>query len=138
MDEWHIATCHSQTPLECFSIDVRRNYWDPNPWGWNSFSSDLKDALSNIIHSSTLKTLSLDGITKVQITFFLHIVHLTTLELRFLLPNDFADENSSSLTRAASKGVASMASHSVIDQCVWRFRAELLAIRDSLHLLMSH
>ena len=38
----------------------------------------------------------------------------------------FYDEKSSSLTRAraASKGVAPMASHAVIDQCVWRFEWE--------------
>ena len=41
----------------------------------------MKDALSNIIHSSNLKTLSLNGITEMPITIFLHNVHLTTLEL---------------------------------------------------------
>ena len=55
------------------------------------------------IISSTLKTLSLTGIT-VPITFF-RTHHLQTLELYFLLPIDFYDKNSSSLIRAASKGV---------------------------------
>ena len=110
--------------LECFSIIVRRNDWNEDPWDWNSFSSELKDALTNIIHSSTLETLNLAGITKVPITIFLHIAHLTTLELHSLSPNDFGGENPSSLTQASSKGVAaSMASHSlpVIDRCVWHF-----------------
>ena len=90
-------------------------------WNWNSFSCELKDALSNIIRSSTLKTLSLKGITNVPITLFFHL-HLTTMEL-YLSPNDFFfDENSNSLTRIASKGmtpVAPIACHTVIDQCVW-------------------
>ena len=110
--------------LECFSIAVCRDFW--TNWNWNSFSHELKDALSNIIHSSTLKTLYIMGITELPITFFLHIVHLTTLELHSLTPNDFLDENSSSPTPAASKEVAPMASHtvSVIDRCVWCFGAE--------------
>ena len=72
---------------------------------WNSFSSELTDALSHIIPSFTLKLL---------ITFFLHIVPLTTLELRSFSPYDFVAENS--LTRAASKGVAPIASHTMIDR----------------------
>jgi len=40
--------------LESFSITSHRDSWD-----WNSFSCELKDALSNIIHSPTLKTLYL-------------------------------------------------------------------------------
>jgi hypothetical protein len=70
--------------LECFSIIVFRDTssWIRNPWNRNCFSSGLKDALSNIIHTSTLKTLSLSGITQVPFTtFLLHIVHLTTLKL---------------------------------------------------------
>ena len=85
-------------------------------WNWDTFSSELKDALSNIIHSSTLKTLSLEDVTKVPITFFLGIIHLTTLELS-LSPNDFCDENLISLT---SKGVAPiMVPVPAIDRCVW-------------------
>jgi hypothetical protein len=98
--------------LERFSIRGLRVSWN-----WVSFSNELKDALSNIVHSSTLKTLSLWGITKVPITLFLHL-HLTTLDL-FFLPNDFCDENSNSLTWVGSKGVAPIASHMVIDRCVW-------------------
>ena len=85
--------------LECFSINLGQCYTNPKPWDWNKFSrSELKDALSNIIHSSSLKTLSLRGITKVPITFFLQIVHLATLELNSLSVDDFFDDNSSSLT----------------------------------------
>ena len=109
--------------LESFSIILGPDYrsrrsWDS--WDWNGFKSEMKEALLNMIQSSTLKTLSLKGITKVSTTFFLHIVHLTTLELHFYSPSDFGGETSSSLTRAAS---TSMASHTVIDRCVWYFRA---------------
>ena len=107
--------------LEYFSIFVRRNYWNRFPWTWNSFSSELKDAFSNIIHSSTLKTLSLNGIVKVPTAFFSHIDHLTTLELHSLMPRDFVSEDSSSLSQEDSKGVAPMAPHTVIDRCVWYY-----------------
>ena len=121
--------------LECFSIvlreydDILMSLWlfEDAPagyWDWNDFSSEMKDALSNIILSSTLKTICLDGIVNVPTTFFLHITHLTTLELHSLAPNCFYDENSSTLTRAASKGVEPLASHTVIDRCVWRFGAK--------------
>ena len=114
--------------LECFSIILRKVIldwdWEFKYWDWNCFSSEMKDALSNIILSSTLKTLSLDGITNIPTTFFLHIPHLTTLELYSLTPNDFCDENLSSLTRTASKGVPPMASDTVIDKCVWRYGYE--------------
>jgi hypothetical protein len=100
--------------LECFSIITRRNPLIRTSWEWNSFSSELKDALSNIIHSSTLKILVLTGIAKLPITFFRHIVHLRTLQLHVISPIDFCDENLSSL-----KEVAPMASHTVIDRCVW-------------------
>ena len=112
--------------LECFSITLFRLHCDWNFdsefWDWNSFSSEMKDALSNIILSSTLKTLCLRGITNFPITLFHHITHLTTLELGSLTPNDFCDEIP--LTTAALKGVAPMVSHTVIDRCVWRFGGE--------------
>ena len=93
--------------------------WKCEYWDWNCFSSEMKNALSNIVLSSTLKTLSLNGITNVPITLFRHIAHLTTLELHSITPNDFCDENSRPLTR-----VASMASDTVIDRCVWRYGYE--------------
>jgi hypothetical protein len=107
--------------LERFSI---HEYWNYNSCNWDRFSNELKDALLNIIHSSTLKTLSLTGITNVPMTFFLHTVHFTTLELNSILPNDFVSENLSSLTRADLRGVAPMASQTVIDSCVWHFTDE--------------
>jgi hypothetical protein len=112
--------------LERFSIIVRWDHRIRNPWNWNNFSSELKDSLSNIIQSSTLKTFSLTGITQVPITFFLHTAHFTTLELHCLSPYNFDDENSSSLTWTDSKGVvlAPMASHTVVDRCVWHLGQE--------------
>jgi len=107
--------------LECFSITVSLE----SLWDWNSFGSEMKNALLNIVHSSTLKTLSLMGITEVPITFFFKIVHLTTLELDSISPYNFIGEDSRSLARAASKGVAPpIASHTVIDRCVWRFEIQ--------------
>ena len=107
--------------LECFSIDVNRDDWNWFSWNWNAFSNEMKDALSNIIHSSTLKTFSLNGVAKVPNTFWPHIVRTTTLELDSLSPIDFVDENSSSLTWTASKGVAPMTSYAEIDRCVWHY-----------------
>ena len=123
--------------LECFSITLCPDYL--RNWNWNCFSSDMKDALLNIIHSSTLKTLSLTGITELPITFFFHIVHLTTLELHSLLLSDIVGENSSWLTQAASKGMAPMASHTVVDRCVWRFGTEHEGYENILfYLPISH
>jgi hypothetical protein len=87
---------------------------------WNDFSSELKDALSTIISSSTLKTLHLDKVLNVPIMLF-HGIHLTKLGLSSLSPNDFDGEQSRLLTPAALEGVATTASHTVIDQCVWKF-----------------
>ena len=98
--------------LECFSIIARNNSWEQNPLGWKSSSSELKDALSNIILSSTLKTLSLTGIIVPISTLFPRTLHLQTLKLYSFLPMDFGDENSSPL-------VAQMASRRVIERCVW-------------------
>jgi hypothetical protein len=108
--------------LECFSINVNPDYWSAERRKWNDFSSEMKDALSNIIHSSNLKTLSLQGVTQVPITFLLHIVHLTTLELYSMSLNDFRYKGSSSLTSTASMGVASTAPRPVIDRCMWRLK----------------
>ena len=107
--------------LEHFSITAgRTQILFRGPYDWNRFSSEMKDALSSIIHLPTLKTLSLYRI-QMPITFFHRIVHLSTLELSSLSPYDFGNENSSSLTRAASKEVRPTASDAVIDRCVWRF-----------------
>ena len=96
--------------------DLILNTWERKnflSWDWNCFSGEMKDALSNIMQSPTLKTLCLNGITNLPTTLFNHIAHLTTLELDSLSPSDFCDENSSSQTRAVSNGV--------IDHCVWHF-----------------
>ena len=107
--------------LENVSINVCRG----SGANWSCFSNELKDALLNIIHSSTLKTLFLQGVSEVPITLFFHIVHLTTLKLDFISPYDFAGRNSSSLACAASKGVVEpIASHTVVDRCVWCFNHE--------------
>jgi hypothetical protein len=95
--------------LESFSLCLWRS--------WYNLSSEVKDALSNILHSSTLKTLVLDGVANMPITVLLGIVHLTKLELRNVWPHDFNCNRSSSLT---PKAVAPTASHTpVIDHCVW-------------------
>jgi hypothetical protein len=119
--------------LESFSVTV---HLLSNECDWNYFSSELKDSLSNIIHSSTLKTLSLTGISKLPTTLFLRIVHLSTLELHYI---DFCDEDSTfshssyssseSLTRAASMEVTPVASHTAIDRCVWHFAVGIAGTR---------
>ena len=121
LESFSIFSCNSAS---CDMILNLSENWSPEPWDWNSFSSEMKDALSNIMLSSPIKTLSLEGITNIPTTFFLHITHLTTLELYSLTPSDFCDENTSSLTLAGSKGVAPMASDIVIDRCVWEYGYE--------------
>ncbi|KIL56629.1 hypothetical protein M378DRAFT_172516 [Amanita muscaria Koide BX008] len=105
--------------LESFSIDIKIGM---HPSNWNDFSSELKDALSAIIISSTLKTLYLAEVSMPIMLF--HGIHLTKLVLRnlgSLLLNDLDGEQSRLPTSAASEGVATTASHTVIDQCVWNF-----------------
>jgi hypothetical protein len=110
--------------LERFSLILPRydfkwdsmDWSDSGSWDWNYFSNDLKDALWNIMLSSTLKSLSLDGIINLPISFFYHMGPLTMLELYSLSPTDLSDEYSSLMTRAAS--------NEVIDRCVWRFGEE--------------
>ncbi|KIL56631.1 hypothetical protein M378DRAFT_172518 [Amanita muscaria Koide BX008] len=97
--------------LESLSIDIKIGM---HPSNWNDFSSELKDALSTIIHSPTLKTLYLTEVS-VPIMLF-HGIHLTKLVLHSLLFNDLDGEQSSLLTSATSEGVAT-----TIDQCVWTF-----------------
>ena len=120
--------------LEAFSI---KNCYNRTPWDWRSFTSEMKDALSNIIHSPSLKSLSLEAVTNLPTTFFPQIVHLTTLELRSLSPYDFDNENSSLLT---SKGVAPMATNTVpvIDRCVWYVKGiEMYGMRFPLSAYFS-
>jgi hypothetical protein len=119
--------------LEHFSIYMRQD------WSWGHFSIELRDALLKIIYSftdSTLKTLSLRGITQLPVTFFSHIVHLKTLELHSFFPYAFVGDNSSSPAWAASKVVTPIASHTV-DRCVWHLdfdeNLELPLSRYSCH-----
>jgi hypothetical protein len=113
--------------LESFAIDA----WDRQGWNWNNFSSELRDAFSDIIHSDTLKHLFLGKVVNVPISL-LDTVHLTRLDLYSLSPNDFVGEQSSSLTPAASEGVTGTASHTVIDQCGWYFRDAVNGTRFSM------
>ena len=111
--------------LESFSTDAYM-WCDSPPLNWNDFSSELKDALSTIIHSSTLKTLYLWKVI-MPITLF-HGIHLTKLWLASLSPNDFIGEQSRLLTSAASE-VTTTASHTVIDHCEWNFCAPVHGTR---------
>ena len=91
------------------------------PLNWNDFSSELKDTLSTIIHSSTLKTLHLDEISVPTMLF--HGINLTKLELSDLSPNEFDVKQSKLLTQpeAAPEGMETTTPHTVIDQCVWNY-----------------
>lgn len=73
--------------------------------------------------------------TKCRLPSFF-IVHLTILELNSLSPNEFCDENSSSLTWAASTGTP-IVSQAAIDLCV-ALRGGRCAVRDSLHLFVYY
>jgi hypothetical protein len=89
----------------------------PRPWNWNSFSGELKDAFSNIIHSYTLKTFHLCNIVNVPLGIFLGIVHLRNLQLDRVSPGDFDGAQSSlPVTQAALKRGTT---HMVIDHCKW-------------------
>jgi len=103
--------------LEIFSLRP----WTGRKSSWKSdFTKELKDVLSNIIHSSTLKTLHL-GCLNVPITLFLGIAHLVKLELVSVCLDALPNEQPSSLIpTGVSEGVPTT-SHTKIDQCVWRF-----------------
>ena len=100
--------CH----LREFSLSY---LWSVN---WSGLSDELKDALSTLIHSPTLKIVALVNIDNAPITLFLGIVHLTKLNLSSVSLNYSDDEQPSSLTPNV---VATTTSDTVIDQCVWSF-----------------
>ena len=105
-----------------------------NPLNWNDFSSEMKDALSTIIHSSTLQTLDLTRVN-VPITFFGGI-HLAKLRLNSLCLNGLDGKQPSSLTPAASEGETT-ASHTVLEECEWNFFSPVRGTRFSTSLYLS-
>ena len=100
--------------LESFSITGRVRY----PLNWNDFSTEMKDALSTVIHSSTLKNLYVNKIN-VPIMLFLDI-NLNKLELTDFRPDKF-DGESWLPKLATTEGVPTTASHTVVDYCVCRY-----------------
>jgi hypothetical protein len=105
--------------LESFSIDNMRTQVSLI---WNNLSSELKDTLSTVIHSSTLTTLHLSKIHMPNLLFL--GINLSKLELTAFLLSDLGGEQSRLLTLAASEGVATASmtrSHTVVDHCVWNF-----------------
>ena len=105
---WFIAIL--RLPFRCLeSFYIDNKHYQLN---WNKdFSSELKDALLSIIHSSTLKNFYLENIFRVPTMMFLGI-NLTTLGLTNLLRNNFDDVQSRVVT---SEEVAT----TVVDHCVW-------------------
>ena len=99
-----------QLPFCCLKSFSMRNS------NWNDFSSELKDALSRIIHSPTLETLYISGLTGMPIAL-LQGVHLTQLKLRDIWP--LFDGKQPSFALPASD--ANTPSHTVVDQCDWSF-----------------
>ncbi|EDR00368.1 uncharacterized protein LACBIDRAFT_334187 [Laccaria bicolor S238N-H82] len=77
---------------------------------WSGFSGELKDALSTLMHSPTLKILYLTQVDSVPLTLFRGIVHLPKLYLRGVWFHSLKP-----------KGVATTASQTVVDHCVWSF-----------------
>jgi hypothetical protein len=115
--------------LESFSI-IGSNMRYQATLNWNNFSSELKDTLSTIIHSPTLKTLHLDEISVPTMLF--HGINLTKLELTTfwpLSPNEFDGEQSRLLTQAASEGMPTTALHTVVDYCVWNYYRSMCCTR---------
>ena len=116
--------------LENFSINMS-SLLILYPWDWNDFSSELKDALSTVIHASTLKTLYVENI-HVPIMLFLGLnLRLAKLEMTAFFPTEYDDEQSRLLTPAASEGVATTASHTVVDYCVCRYYRPVYGTRFS-------
>ena len=114
--------------LESFSIYMG------NTSNWNDFSSEVRDALSTIIHSSTLQTLDLTGVN-VPIAFFQGI-HLAKLVLNTLWLNGLDGKQPSFLTPAALEGEAT-ASHTVLEECEWNFFSPVHGTRFSTSLYLS-
>ena len=109
--------------LESFSINMS-SLRVRHPLNWNDFSRELKDALSTVIRSSTLKTLYVNKITLPTMLFL--GINLTKLELTNFSPNEFDGEQSGFLTPAASdsEGVATTTAscwHTVVDHCKCNF-----------------
>ena len=91
--------------LECFSINICcLDYWNPKHWNWYGFSSEMKDAPSNIIHISNLKSLHSRASPKYQLPSSSALSARWTLNLHSVSPNDSGNVNSSSLIQPASKG----------------------------------
>ena len=90
--------------LESFSIDL----WFPSIF---SGELELKSMLSNIIHSSTLETLYFNNVSPLPLLG----VHLRTLTLEGIWPNEIRFEKSDPSTLAASENLAF---DTVIDQCI--------------------
>ena len=109
--------------LESFSINMS-SLRVRHPLNWNNFSRELKDALSTVIRSSTLKTLYVNKISLPTMLFL--GINLTKLELTNFSPNEFDGEQSGFLTPAASdsEGVATTTAscwHTVVDHCKCNF-----------------
>ena len=90
--------------LESLSIHFWCRYFN-----WNDFSSELKDALSTVIHSPTLKTLYFGG---VKIPIGLLQGHLTKLVLSSISPLFDLDSKQSRLPALTA---------SLVDHCQWWF-----------------
>ena len=116
--------------LESLSINGDHG-WFFASLNWNDLSSELKDILLTVLYSSTLlKTLHLIKIN-VPIMFFLDSdINLNKLVMTDL---DFAlnELDGRLLTPAASEGVATTASHTVVDHCVYKYFRALHGTRFS-------
>jgi hypothetical protein len=84
---------------------------------WNGFSSDLQEALSNIIRSPALRVLGLNRIDMPMM--LLQGIHLTELVLNSPSLDDFVGMQSSSPPAAPEEVVTT--TQTVIDKCKWYF-----------------
>jgi hypothetical protein len=90
------------------------------------FNSELKDAISAIIHSSSFEPVCVSNLD-MPITIFQGI-HAEKLYLNF---RDLCRQ-SAPLTTAASEGGATTATHAVVDHCEWKGFEPVLSVRHFL------
>jgi hypothetical protein len=89
------------------------------PLAWNDLSSEMNDALRDIIRSSTLTNLTLHNSTNVPITLFASLTQLRTLKL-IDVKLDFSDsERLYSHTADLPVGATRTSSYTGIERYIW-------------------
>jgi hypothetical protein len=103
-----------QLPFPCiqvFSIDGFRCFPDFPRWG--GLDDELTDAISNLIHSTTLQTLDIQFLAHVPFSLFQGMGHLKRLDLNFAWPCWFEED------LVAPRDLGGV--ETVVDECIWYF-----------------